>query len=146
MSRLAYHYTIADRLIKILNSGYLKLCPERPEPNETRYVWLTTNHEWDRTAFFGYPLDLLDSQGRIRITVDLDCINPAKVHVADEVYNTIHNYDGLVKSAARVKVQSSDWIVVDEVTKLVSIVNIEVWNTKTKQWNKIKCLDWSNVK
>lgn len=146
MSRLAYHYTIADRLIKILNSGYLKLCPERPEPKEIRYVWLTTKTEWDRTAFFGYPDDILDSVGRIRITVDLDCINPDKVHVADEVSNTIYNYDGLIKSAARVKVSSEDWIVVDEVIKLISIVNIEVWDTKTKQWNKIKCLDWSNIK
>ena len=143
---IAYHYTIADRLIKILNSGYLKLCPERPEPKETRYVWLTTKSEWDKTAFYGYPDDLLDSVGRIRITVDLDCINPDKVHVADEVSNTIHNYDGLVKSAARIKVQSSDWIVVNEVIKLASIINIEVWDTKAKQWNKIKCLDWSNVK
>lgn len=143
---VVYHYTIADRLIKILNSGYLKLCPERPEPKETRYVWLTTKDEWDKTAFYGYPDDLLDSVGRIRITVDLDCINPDKVHVADEVSNSIHNYDGLVKSAARVKVQSSDWIVVNEVITLVSIVNIEVWDAKIKQWNKIKCLNWSSVK
>lgn len=140
---VVYHYTIADRLIKILNSGYLKLCPERPEPKETRYVWLTAKDEWDKTAFYGYPDDLLDSVGRIRITVDLDCINPDKVHVADEVSNSIYNYDALVKSAARIKVQSSDWIVVSEEIKLCSILNIEVWNVKEEQWNKIKCLNWS---
>lgn len=146
MSILAYHYTIADRLIKILNSGYLKLCPEKPEPNETRYVWLTTNPEWDRTAFYGYPLDLLDSQGRIRITVDLECINPDKVAGVFDVSSTIYNYLGLIETATRVGVKAKDWIVVSEEIKLASIINIEVWNTKTKQWNKIKCLDWSNIK
>ena len=146
MSRLAYHYTIADRLIKILNSGYLKLCPERPEPKETRYVWLTINPEWDRTAFYGYPDDLLDSQGRIRITVDLDCINPDKVYLANRVFYSIHNYLGLIESATRVGIRASDWVVVSEEIKLSSIVNIEVWDTKTKQWNKIKCLDWSSIK
>lgn len=140
---VAYHYTIADRLIKILNSGYLKLCPEKPEPNESRYVWLTTNPEWDRTAFYGYPDDLLDSQGRIRITVDLECINPDKVDNVFKKLNTIHNYLGLIESATRVGVRAKDWIVVSEEIKLCSILNIEVWNVKEKQWTKIKCLNWS---
>lgn len=67
-----YHYTIADRLVKILIDGYLKLTPsiETATKNEPRLVWMTTSEEWDKTAFYGYPLEVLKSAGMIRITID----------------------------------------------------------------------------
>ena len=144
MSKLniAYHYTIADRLIKILDSGYLKLCPREPEPSETQYVWLTKLPIWDNTAFYGYPTEVLDNAGRIRITVDLDCINPDSVFNSDDVSETIYNYKGLINSAKLVGVYPINWIVINEPVKLCSIISIDMYDISTRTWKPIHNLKW----
>lgn len=51
--------------------------------------------------------------------------------------------DIVLDLATGVGVRAKDWIIVSEEIKLCSILNIEVWNVKEKQWTKIKCLNWS---
>ncbi len=132
---ILYHYTISDRLIKILIDGYLKLTPsedsEYLQEGERRAVWLTSNPEWDRTAFYGYPDNVLEHQGKIRISIKSDAL-------MDRAVNKIHwlgDWDSLVWSAMEVKVDHRDWFVTFQEVGKANFKCVELW--KDNQWQKI---------
>ena len=130
MSKTFYHYTIADRLVKILISGYLKLCPEKPLPNEPQLVWVTSNPEWDKTAFFGYPDEVLDNAGRIRITL--------KSQYAPHNNYYIPNQYNLETTARMVGVNPYDWGVSHEVIPIADFEKVELW--RDGKWEEVPCL------
>jgi len=129
-----YHYTIADRLVKILIDGYLKLTPENHplEENERKAVWLTKSNEWDRTAFYGYPDAALDNAGRIRITVNAETVLavPAK---AEKHY--LGNWESLIWSAMEIGVDYNDWFVTFKEIPLKLAEKVELW--RNNQWVEV---------
>lgn len=130
-----YHYTIADRLVKILIDGYLMLTPskETTEDGELRLVWLTSSPTWDNTAFFGYPPEVLDNAGRIRITINKIYSTPKKF------YDMIPMFDSLCDSARRVGVDPEDWgVSVDEIY-IHEFEKIELW--RDNEWTEIHALN-----
>ncbi len=133
-----YHYTIADRLMKILIGGHLKLTPredsELLEEGEARAVWLTSNPEWDKTAFYGYPIEAIEASGKIRISVDFN----AKHSNAEVASHRLGNWESLVWSAGKVGVDHCDWYVSFEEVCLNEFTNIELW--KDGAWVKIPML------
>jgi len=128
-----YHYTIADRLVKILISRYLKLTPADPEPNEPQLVWLTTNPEWDRTAFYGYPDEVLDNAGRIRITLKGDFPHYR------EYRHLIPNIEGFELSGLQVGCDINDWHVSADVVDITQFQKIELW--RNNKWEEVPCLN-----
>ncbi len=131
-----YHYTIADRLVKILIDGFLKLTPNEDGDNfvdgELRVVWFTTNDEWDDTAFYGYPKEVLDSAGRIRITVDSNT-NPLGVASANS--DRLGQWEALVNSASEIGVDYRDWIVSPIQVKTEDFECVELW--KHDRWVEV---------
>lgn len=131
-----YHYTIADRLIKILIDGYLKLTPNQEKYiAEPHLVWMTTSDEWDKTAFYGYPLEVLEQAGMIRISIDPYQVNLVNL---DDVYRAM-DCKSLLKAlevlAEKVKVNTSNWRVTDMVVPVSAFLNIELW--RNNQWETI---------
>ena len=131
-----YHYTIADRLVKILIDGYLKLTPAKDSmylhEDERRTVWLTKNPKWDKTAFYGYPDAALDNAGRIHITINAETILAVPAE-AEQHY--LGDWDSLVWSAMEVGVDFNDWFVCFKEIPLSLVECVELW--KDNQWVKI---------
>jgi len=126
-----YHYTIADRLVRILIDGFLKLTPE-PEgllESELQFVWVTSNPNWDNTAFFGYPISILENAGMIRITLNKVYSSPKKF------YDFMPSYDSLVEKAYQVSVDPEDWGVSDSIISISDFEKIELW--KDNKWIEI---------
>jgi len=129
-----YHYTIADRLVKILINGYLKLTPENYPllENEKKAVWLSNSDKWCKTAFYGYPDAALDNAGRIRITIDSANI---KAEYAEAVQHYLGDWESLVWSAMEIGVSYKTWYVSFEVIPLNKVESIELW--KDDKWVKV---------
>ena len=131
-----YHYTIADRLLKILMSGHLHKTPREDSPylheGEQRVVWLTTSGKWDKTAFYGYPMEVLENQGMVRITVDSENI-PCRV--ASVHSHRLGDWESLVWSANKVGVDYRDWIICESEVLLKHFKKIELW--RDEQWQVI---------
>ena len=123
-----YHYTIMDRLEKILKSGYLKLTPNKIDlyKNEKQFVWLTKNSEWDKTVFINNPIEVLNEAGRVRITIHGDYPSHTK-------YKTrLVSLERLEASARRVGVNPRDWAVSTKKIPVKSFNAVEVW--KDGKW------------
>lgn len=45
-----YHYTNGIKIRKIIESGEIKMSPERPKPMEKRICWLSSHPLWEKTA------------------------------------------------------------------------------------------------
>ena len=135
-----YHYTIADRLVKIMMDGFLKLTPREDSPNrvegEARTVWLTINDTWDSTAFYGTPMEVLENAGMIRITMDTN--NTCSVGMASAHSDRLGHWDDLVASAYRVGVDYRDWIISFEEIDVINFDNIELWKDGAWQHVPIK--------
>lgn len=131
-----YHYTIADRLVKILIDGHLKLTPAENSmylhENEKRAVWFTSQDTWDKTAFYGYPDAALDNAGRIRITVDTETVLAVP---AEAEQHHLGDWESLVWSAMEVDVDYNNWFVCFNEVPLKLIECIELW--KDGKWVKI---------
>lgn len=125
-----YHYTIADRLVKILIDGYINVMQSDLQiKNEVRLCWLTVNPEWDKTAFYGYPEEVLDNAGRIRITLG------GTYHPHHKFRDRIYGVVSLELSAKMAGVEPSDWRVTPETVPVNRFTKIELW--KNKQWVEI---------
>jgi len=126
-----YHYTIADRLVKILVDGYLKLTPENHplKENERKAVWFTKSDEWDKTAFYGYSDIVLDNAGRIRITVNAETILAVPAQ-AEKQY--LGDWENLILSALEVGVNYSDWFITFKEVPIKLVEKIELW--RNNQW------------
>ena len=123
MSNNTYHYTIADRLVKILIDGHIKVMQESSKLSEDEpcLAWLTIRPEWDKTAFFGYPDDVLDNAGRVRITLPADY--PSYMLFAQN----IPQIDELRETAIHVGVTPSDWRVSLTPITIDKFIKIELW-------------------
>lgn len=128
-----YHYTIASRLVQILIDGFIKIMPEssKMDENEICPAWVTSNPKWDKTAFMGYSSEVLDNQGRIRIT-----LKDKKYDHPSLYKKNIWMYDEhLVPSAFYVGVDSKDWGISLEPIMLSEFKKIELW--KDEKWVEI---------
>ena len=47
---LAWHYTVGNHFLKIMESGYLRPTDIGIEPGEKPILWFSTNQTWDQTA------------------------------------------------------------------------------------------------
>lgn len=128
-----YHYTIADRLIKILISGHIKLMEEssRRADYEVCFAWLTTSPKWDKTAFYDYPENALDHQGRIRIT--LKNMYPSYL----DYWGVIPDITELEASGRKVGVDHTNWRISPEVIPVSDFEKVEMWFWKEKKWVEI---------
>lgn len=128
-----YHYTIADRLVKILIAGHIKVMEKESQidPFEIRLCWLTINPEWDKTAFYCYPNDVLDNAGRIRITLD------GRFDTVDKFRKYIHPIKTLEESAKSVGVDPNDWRISDKIVPISRFSKIEFWLEHDKKWVEI---------
>ena len=126
-----YHYTIADRLIKILMSGHIKVMEEtsKVEENEICLAWVTSNPEWDRTAFYDYPDAVLDNAGRIRITLK------SKYPSHKLFQHNIGMLQSLELSAFHVGVNVNDWGVSDKVIPIFDFERVDLW--KNNKWVEV---------
>ena len=133
-----YHYTIADRLVKIMIDGFLKLTPREESPllheGEMRCVWFTTSKEWDKTAFYGHRDDVLDNAGRIRITIDAMQV-PLGLATANS--HRLGDWDSLVWSADEVGVDYRDWMISPSEVKVEDFERVELWLEKEKRWHVV---------
>ncbi len=126
-----YHYTIADRLVKILISGYIKVMEESSKvmEDEVRLVWLTANPNWDNTAFYNYPSEVLDNAGRVRITLK-------SKYPSHKVFaQNIGMLQVLELSAKHSGVNIYDWGVSDKVIPLSDFECVELW--KDEKWVEV---------
>lgn len=118
-----YHYTIADRLVKILIDGYIKVMEESSKvmEDEVCLAWVTASDEWDKTAFYGYPMEALDNAGRIRITLKSS-------YPSHKVYApNIGMLDRLESSAILEGVNIYDWGVSIEPIPVTDFERVELW-------------------
>lgn len=134
MSKKFYHYTIADRLVKILISGHIKVMEESSKQSEDEpcLAWLTTSNEWDRTAFYGYPDEVLDNAGRIRITLNGEYTSYRKYR------HNIPNVEILEISGLQVGCNLDDWHVSPEVIPMSHFEKVELW--RDNRWEEVPCL------
>jgi hypothetical protein len=131
-----YHYTIADRLIKIILDGYLKLSPKEPMEGEPSLVWFTKKDEWDNTAFFGYSKEVLMNAGMVRITVDKDEVEAVESYLKFLEPKQYKQFGYLVISALSVNVNYKDWYVTDKIVERKYFKKIEFWINDN--WVEIK--------
>ena len=126
-----YHYTIADRLVKILIDGYIKIMPESSKTSEDELclAWVTSSPEWEKTAFYGYPQDVLEQAGKIRITL-------TKKYPSHKIYsNNIDNVKMLELSAIAEGTNINDWGVSLKPIPITHFEKIELW--RNKQWEEV---------
>lgn len=136
---ILYHYTIADRLIKILISKHLKLTPGIDTTlfeDEARVVWLTTNPTWDRTAFYGQPDDAIEAAGKVRISIDSSKV---RISHAVSVKQYLGFFEQLVQSAKSVGVDFLDWYVSFEKVPISAFTKIEFY--LNKEWVELDMLN-----
>ncbi len=128
-----YHYTIADRLTKILISKHIKLMEESSKYTdyEMCFAWLTTSPEWDRTAFYGYPEEVLNHAGRIRITLKKSY--PSYLDFMGAIPNLID----LEFSGRKAGVDPTNWRVSKEIIPIADFAKIELWFWKEKKWVEV---------
>ncbi len=128
-----YHYTIADRLVKILISGHIKVMEEssKREDYEVRLAWLTIDPKWDNTAFYRHPDDALDNAGRIRITLK------SKYPSYLDFWGGIPDILALEESGASVNVDHTNWRVSPKVVPISDFEKVELWLHKEKRWEEI---------
>lgn len=127
-----YHYTIADRLCKIFIDGFIKTSTVGIDASEVPYVWLTKSEEWDKTAFYGYPSELITSHGRIRITLSKSF---KKVIRYNKIKIKIPLHNSLEVTAREVSVNPLDWFVSENKIPISFIEKVELW--KDKKWIEI---------
>ena len=132
-----YHYTIADRLVKIMIDGSLKLTPKAPLVGERKVVWMTIKDEWDMTAFYGVPLEVLDNAGRIRITIDSEKIDGK---LASGQADRVGRWVSLVESAWAVNVDYRDWVICYDRIPLEAVTKIELWLEHDERWEEVPCV------
>ena len=131
---MMYHYTIADRLVKILISGYIKVMEEtsKQSEDEPRLAWLTKSDKWDRTAFYGYPDEALDNAGRIRITLKGEYPSYRRYR------HMIPQIELLEISGLQVGCNLDDWCVSNEVIPIEQFEKVELW--RDNRWEEVPCL------
>ena len=127
---LLYHYTISDRLVKIMVDGFLKLTPKEPLAGEIPVVWLTKSREWEETAFYGHPKDALEQAGMIRITVSIYNVIPAEAY-----RDRIPNFEHLCSTARIAGMDPEDWFVSNQKIGFDRIRGIELW--RDEKWVKV---------
>jgi len=127
-----YHYTVESRLKKILESKYILKSPRNKKEllkKELAVVWLTINPIWDKTVFILSPIELLDKDGRIRLT-----ISNIPVLDVNSLRKNLPLLPKLIKSAKEVGVNFRDWrvskknIPIDEILKIEKLIDDE-WVT-----------------
>jgi len=131
-----YHYTISDRLVKILIDGEIKVMEESSKHahDEVCLAWLTINPEWDDTAFFGYDKKVLDNAGRIRITLG----GTYDKHTKHSRY--MPSRVMLEESAKSVGVNPEDWRVSDRPIDISRVSCIELWRDEC--WVEVPIGEW----
>ena len=126
-NEVLYHYTLSDRLAKILLSQTILMSPRDSselKEKEIPVVWLTVNPTWDKTAFLGYPLEKLDEIGRVRLTIE-----NIPYTKATSLKKKLPLLSELIKSANLVNVNHNDWrisrkdIPIDKVTKIEKLID-----------------------
>ena len=122
-----YHYTIADRLVKIMIDGHINIMKEssKVSKDEVCVAWLTVNPEWDKTAFYKYSDETLDNAGRIRIT-----LNGTWIHYR-YYRDLMPMVDMLELLAIAEGVNPEDWRVSTNKIEVEFFEKIELWKDGT---------------
>lgn len=130
-----YHYTVMDRLQKIVNDGYLKLTPDKKDlmKNEGGFVWLTIKPEWDLTAFLLTDKKTLDDAGRIRITLEGWFPSHRKY------INKLPHIKGLESQALKVGIDPNNWAVSNKRISVKKFTEIHIWVNNS--WVNFEDLD-----
>lgn len=137
-----YHYTVKDRLLKILASGEIQRSPRDKKDllgKERQVVWLTINSSWDNTCFMGSSKEAIDQAGRVRITLN-DKVKTIKAH---EYKKYLVNWKELVQTAMSVGTKAGDWRICIKNISIDDIEEIHFFNNNT--WNKISKEEVSNL-
>lgn len=137
-----YHYTIKDRLLKILATGEIQRSPRDKKDlvgKERQVVWLTINSNWENTCFIKTPKEVIDQIGRVRITLN----DKVKTIKAYEYKKYLHNWKNLVQTAIFVGSKAGDWRVCIKNISIDDIEEIHFFENNT--WNKISEEEMSNL-
>ena len=136
---MIYHYTIADRLVKILISRYIKVMEESSKLTEDEIclAWFTKSPKWDNTAFYGYPDQVLDNQGRIRISVKRE---DHHFHHYKHFAPNMPELDTLERTAIEAGVNPENWVVSQGIVPVSSFHKIEMWDPHYKIWKEVPVL------
>ncbi len=145
MSRKLYHYTIANYLPKIIDSGEINLATANAEKRRQWAVWCSTNPVWEETAnksilrkgirYFGDKKDTHDVGGGLARIEVRPAAAPFKLHAYVRKVKMRHSYArALARSARECGANPFEWRVGLKPISKDKWLSIEVFDWDAEIW------------